>query len=90
MQSFPRKDFTFYRYIFFLVGKLRDIFLEHILFFAELQGLNLQTGYFSLRQIKAATGNFDPSNKIGEGGFGPVYKVVSHNLNFEHFTPFLK
>ncbi|XP_050371084.1 probable LRR receptor-like serine/threonine-protein kinase At1g53430 [Argentina anserina] len=42
----------------------------------ELRGLDLQTGYFTLRQIKAATGNFDPSNKIGEGGFGPVYKGV--------------
>ncbi|KAJ0986283.1 hypothetical protein J5N97_004639 [Dioscorea zingiberensis] len=40
----------------------------------ELQGLELQTGYFTLRQIKAATSNFDPANKIGEGGFGPVYK----------------
>ncbi|KAL5564119.1 hypothetical protein UlMin_027283, partial [Ulmus minor] len=42
----------------------------------ELRGLELQTGYFSLRQIKAATGSFDPANKIGEGGFGPVYKGV--------------
>ncbi|KAJ9671369.1 hypothetical protein PVL29_025188 [Vitis rotundifolia] len=40
----------------------------------ELQALKLQTGYFSLRHIKAATNNFDPANKIGEGGFGPVYK----------------
>ncbi|XP_027342483.1 probable LRR receptor-like serine/threonine-protein kinase At1g53430 isoform X2 [Abrus precatorius] len=40
----------------------------------ELQ--DLKTGYFSLRQIKAATDNFDPANKIGEGGFGPVYKGV--------------
>lgn len=44
---------------------------------AELQGLELQTGYFTLRQIKAATNNFDLSNKIGEGGFGPVYKVLT-------------
>ncbi|KAF5948612.1 hypothetical protein HYC85_014569 [Camellia sinensis] len=42
----------------------------------ELRALDLQTGYFTLRQIKAATGNFDPANKIGEGGFGPVYKGV--------------
>ncbi|XP_076924951.1 putative LRR receptor-like serine/threonine-protein kinase At1g53440 [Bidens hawaiensis] len=43
----------------------------------ELRGaIELQTGYFSLRQIKAATQNFDPANKIGEGGFGPVYKGV--------------
>ncbi|CAM8992052.1 unnamed protein product [Rhodiola kirilowii] len=40
------------------------------------RGLELQTGYFSLRQIKSATDNFDPANKIGEGGFGPVYKGV--------------
>jgi len=43
----------------------------------ELKNLDLQTGLFTLRQIKAATNNFDISNKIGEGGFGPVYKVIS-------------
>lgn len=35
----------------------------------------LGTGYFTLRQIKAATDDFDHRNKIGEGGFGPVFKV---------------
>jgi hypothetical protein len=34
-----------------------------------------QSGLFTLRQIKSATNNFDESFKIGEGGFGPVYKV---------------
>ncbi|KAL0443627.1 UNVERIFIED_CONTAM: putative LRR receptor-like serine/threonine-protein kinase [Sesamum latifolium] len=42
----------------------------------ELRALDLQTGHFTLRQIKAATHNFDIANKIGEGGFGPVYKGV--------------
>ncbi|KAA8526742.1 hypothetical protein F0562_009029 [Nyssa sinensis] len=40
----------------------------------DLKGLDLQTGSFTLRQIKAATNNFDVANKIGEGGFGSVYK----------------
>ncbi|KAK8469446.1 hypothetical protein PHAVU_005G078100 [Phaseolus vulgaris] len=40
----------------------------------ELKHLNLQMGMFTMRQIKVATNNFDISNKIGEGGFGPVYK----------------
>ncbi|CAA0254757.1 unnamed protein product [Arabidopsis thaliana] len=31
-------------------------------------------GSFSLRQLKVATDDFNPLNKIGEGGFGSVYK----------------
>ncbi|KAH6837287.1 Leucine-rich repeat transmembrane protein kinase [Perilla frutescens var. hirtella] len=43
----------------------------------DLMGLDIHTGWsFTLRQIKAATNDFDPANKIGEGGFGPVYKGV--------------
>ncbi|KAL3739799.1 hypothetical protein ACJRO7_021118 [Eucalyptus globulus] len=39
-----------------------------------MDGLDLQTGTLSLKQIKAATNDFDSANKIGEGGFGAVYK----------------
>ncbi|XP_021801242.1 probable LRR receptor-like serine/threonine-protein kinase RFK1 [Prunus avium] len=40
----------------------------------DREGLDGQTGTFTLRQLKAATNDFDSANKIGEGGFGPVYK----------------
>lgn len=31
-------------------------------------------GNFSFEEIYKATGKFSPNNKIGEGGFGTVYK----------------
>ena len=34
---------------------------------------------FDLRTIIVATDNFSIANKLGQGGFGPVYKVVSLN-----------
>ncbi|KAJ0684351.1 putative protein kinase RLK-Pelle-DLSV family [Helianthus annuus] len=45
----------------------------------DLNGLELNTGSFTLKQIKIATNNFDLANKIGEGGFGSVYKGVLPN-----------
>ncbi|KAG7581981.1 Serine-threonine/tyrosine-protein kinase catalytic domain [Arabidopsis suecica] len=42
----------------------------------DFKNLDFQISSFSLRQIKVATDNFDPANKIGEGGFGPVHKGV--------------
>ncbi|KAG5551523.1 hypothetical protein RHGRI_009819 [Rhododendron griersonianum] len=47
-----------------------------IILLLDLKGLDLQTGSYTLRQIKAATDNFDEANKIGEGGFGSVYKAL--------------
>jgi len=62
------------------MGKLLKISLilfiySFLLQSIELKGLDFQPGLFTLRQIKAATNNFDIAYKIGEGGFGPVYKV---------------
>ncbi|KAJ0986282.1 hypothetical protein J5N97_004638 [Dioscorea zingiberensis] len=37
-----------------------------------LQGVELLTGYFTLRQIKAATRNFDAANKLGEEDTWPL------------------
>ena len=33
--------------------------------------------YFSMESILAATDNFSDTNKLGSGGFGPVYKVLN-------------
>ena len=30
---------------------------------------------FTYSELKSATQDFNLSNKLGEGGFGPVYKV---------------
>ncbi|KAJ0082183.1 hypothetical protein Patl1_10382 [Pistacia atlantica] len=44
-------------------------------YWSDLKGLDLQTGTFTYRQLKAAINNFGHANKIGEGGFGSVYKA---------------
>lgn len=45
--------------------------------------LGLQMVSFTLKQLKTATNNFDNANKIGEGGFGPVYRVCISDFGFD-------
>ncbi|XP_028752449.1 probable LRR receptor-like serine/threonine-protein kinase At1g56130 [Neltuma alba] len=40
----------------------------------ELLGIDTKPYTFSYSKLKNATGDFNPGNKLGEGGFGPVYK----------------
>ncbi|CAH1440320.1 unnamed protein product [Lactuca virosa] len=42
---------------------------------AQMENLD-EVPFFSLHKIAKATDNFNIDNKIGEGGFGPVYKGV--------------
>lgn len=35
---------------------------------------------FNLEKLVTATNEFHPSNKLGQGGFGPVYKVLRFEL----------
>lgn len=41
-----------------------------------LEEEDLELPLFDLATISTATNNFSFENKIGEGGFGPVYKVM--------------
>jgi hypothetical protein len=34
--------------------------------------------HFHLESILDATNNFASANKLGQGGFGPVYKVINN------------
>ncbi|KAH1121310.1 hypothetical protein J1N35_004470 [Gossypium stocksii] len=40
----------------------------------EFLGIDARPYTFSYAELKAATEDFSPANKLGEGGFGPVYK----------------
>jgi len=44
--------------------------------FAELLGIDTKPYTFSYSELKNATNDFNLENKLGEGGFGPVYKVI--------------
>ncbi|KAJ4868271.1 putative LRR receptor-like serine/threonine-protein kinase [Raphanus sativus] len=73
-----------YALIFGITGPLIAIILLALGFYAQrkcrrdkkrdLRAQGLQTVCFTWRQLQAATNNFDEANKLGEGGFGSVFK----------------
>lgn len=42
----------------------------------EMKDEDVELPIFDLSVILEATDNFAPENKLGQGGFGPVYKVT--------------
>lgn len=68
----------------FLVERLGFVSLTHF-FFVDLKGLEddieriaaMEQKVFPFQVLVSATKDFHPTHKLGEGGFGPVFKVTS-------------
>ena len=45
-------------------------------FITEFQEFDVKPTIFSYKELCHATKDFDPDMKVGEGGFGAVYKVI--------------
>ncbi|KAJ8532663.1 hypothetical protein K7X08_012586 [Anisodus acutangulus] len=56
--------------VYYLIQKRKQQALED----EEFLGIDTRPYTFSHSELQAATGDFCSSNKLGEGGFGPVYK----------------
>ncbi|GLT87790.1 hypothetical protein SLE2022_058510 [Rubroshorea leprosula] len=65
------------------VGVVSSLFLAAFFIFGrkpktnedeELQGIGVRPYTFNYAELKSATEDFNLANKLGEGGFGPVYK----------------
>uniref|UniRef100_M4EMZ8 non-specific serine/threonine protein kinase n=1 Tax=Brassica campestris TaxID=3711 RepID=M4EMZ8_BRACM len=82
-----KTKYTYYPLIFGVTGALVAIILLALGLYAQkrcrgdtnmrerdLRAQCLQTVWFTWRQLQAATNNFDQANKLGEGGFGSVFK----------------
>ena len=46
---------------------------------------NSELQLFDLNTISAATNNFSSENELGRGGFGLVYKEVSHSQMYDDY-----
>ena len=78
-----------FKHFYYFTICLLTVILPYQLLRAELKGLDLKTGSFTLRQLKATPENFNSENKIGEGGLGSVYKVC-RLMNFSYYHNFIK
>ena len=48
--------------------------------FKEEDEKHIDVPFYDFESIRVATDNFSDENKLGQGGYGPVYKVISTNI----------
>ncbi|ESQ29849.1 hypothetical protein EUTSA_v10012222mg, partial [Eutrema salsugineum] len=56
--------------LFFIIQRRRKRYTDD----EEILSMDVKPYTFTYSELKSATQDFAPSNKLGEGGFGPVYK----------------
>ena len=75
---------------FFLFLKISDEELNNEIFslIGDMTGISkLKAAVnYDYRDLKSATQNFSTENKLGEGGFGAVYKVTMHFGFYQNFV----
>jgi hypothetical protein len=66
---------------------------RHVKDLIDMEGLEendnegIEVPYFDFESIVMATNDFSDENKLGRGGYGPVYKVIYFPLMFiSHFN----
>lgn len=50
--------------------------MDEVLRLWRIEDASLEFKLYDFSQIADATDNFSPNKLLGEGGFGPVYKVI--------------
>ncbi|KAL4628525.1 hypothetical protein ACB092_05G245400 [Castanea dentata] len=58
------------------IGSSSNLHFHHQHFQGRYESKSQEFPYFNLASLQAATNNFGDSNKLGQGGFGPVYKGI--------------
>lgn len=64
-----------------IIGDPSILDFHHRHFLRRYESKSKEFPHFNLASIQVATNNFCDLNKLGQGGFGPFYKVIPFLIN---------